>query len=177
MSKILRETKADKLLSELTHHAHQEVLSIWCVQLPVDASTYATSLMSVKWVLWHLMVWGMEMKKMKTSRVPPSGGGGEGGLGNPFHQEKWLVALHVLPTALTQKCWYCNFHAVFGHFAEIVSPSPPSTLFEKPWHQTSNWIVDHFSLSSLTFRSRSTNADLKISLYVRIHLKLYLEIF
>ena len=26
------------------------------------------------------------------------------------------------PTVLPQKCWFCNFHAVFGHIAQIVTP-------------------------------------------------------
>ena len=27
------------------------------------------------------------------------------------------------PTVLTQKCRFCHFHAVFGHFVQIVSPT------------------------------------------------------
>ena len=27
------------------------------------------------------------------------------------------------PTVLTQKCQFCNFHVVFGHFVQIVPPN------------------------------------------------------
>ena len=37
-----------------------------------------------------------------------------------------------LPTVLTHKCTFCNFHAVFDHFAQIVPPNQ-STAFGKPW--------------------------------------------
>ena len=26
----------------------------------------------------------------------------------------------MFPTVVLEKCWFCNFHAVFGHFAQIV---------------------------------------------------------
>ena len=36
------------------------------------------------------------------------------------------------PTVLNQKCWFCNFQAVSGHFAQI--DPHQLTRFGKPWH-------------------------------------------
>ena len=54
-------------------------------------------------------------------RVSPSGGGG----GDPCHYLKnWLVPPPCPPpTVLTQKCQFCNFDAVFGHFVQIAFPT------------------------------------------------------
>ena len=39
----------------------------------------------------------------------------------------------LTPTVLTQKCQFCNFHAVFGHFAQITPPPlPPTTSRPHP---------------------------------------------
>ena len=46
------------------------------------------------------------------------GGGGDWD-GSPHYPEHWLVFL-MYPTVLTQKRRFCNFHAVFGHFAQTV---------------------------------------------------------
>ena len=34
-----------------------------------------------------------------------------------------------IPHFLTQKCQFCHFHAVLGHFAQIASP-PPVDIWE-----------------------------------------------
>ena len=56
-------------------------------------------------------------------RVSPSGRG-TGGI--PLTTQKIGLStpptLCPPPTVLTQKCLFCNFHAVFGHFAQIVPP-------------------------------------------------------
>ena len=47
-----------------------------------------------------------------------------GGLGgSPPLPEKLACPSPCRPTALTQKYRFCNFHAVFGHFAKIVPPT------------------------------------------------------
>ena len=60
------------------------------------------------------------------SRVSPSGRG-QGG--SPHYPKNWLVPPCPLPTVLTQKCRFCHFHAVFDHFAQIVSP-PVDPIWE-----------------------------------------------
>ena len=75
----------------------------------------------------------------RPSRVFPSGReGGCGGLGGSSSLPEKLAcppplmsSPHVLPTVLTQKCRFYNFHAVFGHFPQIVPPHQ-STPFGKP---------------------------------------------
>ena len=49
------------------------------------------------------------------TRVSPSGGGLGG---SPHYLKNWLVP-PCPPTVLTR---FCNFHAVFGHFAQTVTP-------------------------------------------------------
>ena len=63
-------------------------------------------------------------------------GGGRGlGGGSPHYPKNWL-APHSPPqpprplNALTQKSRFCNFHAVFGHFSQIVPP-PVATITHK----------------------------------------------
>ena len=56
------------------------------------------------------------------NRVSPSGGG----MGGCPPLPKKLACP---PTVLTQKCRFCNFHAVFGHFAQIVPP-PVDPIWE-----------------------------------------------
>ena len=49
-----------------------------------------------------------------------------GGLGGspPHYPKNWLVPpMPPPPTVLTQKCRFCHFHAVFGHFVQIVPPT------------------------------------------------------
>ena len=56
------------------------------------------------------LVWGLGGGAPTTRKIglcPP-----------PLH-----VPLHVPPTGLTQKCRFSHFHAVFGHFAQIVPPT------------------------------------------------------
>ena len=65
-----------------------------------------------------------------TTKVSPSGGTG----GSPPLNEK-LACPHRSPppppiTVLTQKCQFCNFHAVFGHFVQTVPPSPVDPNWE-----------------------------------------------
>ena len=40
-------------------------------------------------------------------------------------------------SALPQKCWFCDFHSVFGHFAKL-SPHK-STLFRRTHSQMCHW--------------------------------------
>ena len=55
--------------------------------------------------------------KHRDSKVSASGGGA-GGI--PSHYAKnWLVPPS---TVLPKKCWFCNFQAVVGHFAQIDLP-------------------------------------------------------
>ena len=56
----------------------------------------------------------------RSARVSPSGGGlgWTGGI-PPHYLKNWLAPT----TVLTQKCQFCNFHAVFGHFAQTVPPT------------------------------------------------------
>ena len=43
--------------------------------------------------------------------------------GDPPHYPKnWLVP-PMAPHCFDAKCRFCNFHAVFGHFAQIVPPN------------------------------------------------------
>ena len=53
-------------------------------------------------------------------RVSPSGGRLRG---DPPTTRKIGLSPHATPIVLTQKCRFCNFHAVFGHFAQIVPPT------------------------------------------------------
>ena len=59
-----------------------------------------------------------------------------GGLGGfPHNSQNWLIP-PCPPHRFAPKMLiliFCNFYAVFGHFAQIVSPQK-STPFEKPWH-------------------------------------------
>ena len=48
------------------------------------------------------------------------GMGDWGGGAIPLLPQKLACPPHVPPTVLTQKCQFCNFHAVFGHFVQIV---------------------------------------------------------
>ena len=48
--------------------------------------------------------------------------GGDWGGGSPQLTEKLACPSPCPPTVLTQKCRFCNFHAVFGHFAQIAPP-------------------------------------------------------
>ena len=42
---------------------------------------------------------------------------------SPHYPKSWLVPPPPPPpTVLTPKCRFCNFRAVFGHFAQIVPP-------------------------------------------------------
>ena len=52
-------------------------------------------------------------------RVSPSVG--TGGMPSPL-PEKLACPSNFPPTVLTQKCRFCHFHAVFGHFVQIVPP-------------------------------------------------------
>ena len=53
-------------------------------------------------------------------RVSPSGGGLVGYSSLP--EKLTCPPMSPPPTVLTPKCQFCNFHAVFGHFAQIVPP-------------------------------------------------------
>ena len=55
-----------------------------------------------------------------------------------------------LPHCFDLKCRFCNLHAVFGHFAQIVSHY--STPFGKPWSNTLAWI-EYRGINSLTILS------------------------
>ena len=55
----------------------------------------------------------------KIARVSPSGGG----LGGSPTTRKIGLSPPCSPPALSQKSWFCNFHAVFSHFAQIVPPT------------------------------------------------------
>ena len=52
-------------------------------------------------------------------KISPSGGGD---WGYPPTTKKIGLPPRS-PTVLPQKCWFCNLHAVFGHFAQIVPPT------------------------------------------------------
>lgn len=58
--------------------------------------------------------------------VSPSGGG-VGHCVDP-HLPKKFVCPPMSPTVLTQRCRFYNFYAVFGHFAELVSPTSQTHL-------------------------------------------------
>ena len=49
------------------------------------------------------------------------------GVGSPKYLKNWLVP--PPPTVLTQKCRFCHFHAVLGHFAQTVPP-PVDPIWE-----------------------------------------------
>ena len=59
-----------------------------------------------------------------------------GGLGDPPTNQKIGLSPACpappppLLTVLTQKCQFCNFHAVFGHLVQIVPPSPVDPNWE-----------------------------------------------
>ena len=55
------------------------------------------------------------------------GGGGLGGI--PSLPEKLAYPLLGSPTILTQTCRFCNFHAVFGHYAQFV-PAPVDPIWK-----------------------------------------------
>ena len=40
--------------------------------------------------------------------------------GNPPITQNIGFSSHVTPSVLPYKCCFCNFHAAFGHFAQIV---------------------------------------------------------
>ena len=55
-------------------------------------------------------IFGMLYQRILQGRVFPNG---ERGTWVVFHFPKhWL---HPSPSIIRQKCWFCNFHAVFGH--------------------------------------------------------------
>ena len=60
-----------------------------------------------------------------STRVSLSGKVGLGGF-PPTNQKIGLSPMS--PTVLHPKCWFCNFHAVFGHFAQNVSPTSRTQL-------------------------------------------------
>ena len=51
------------------------------------------------------------------------------GVGSPPVPEKLACPPMSPPTALTPKCRFCHFHAVFGHFAQTVPP-PVDPIWE-----------------------------------------------
>ena len=52
----------------------------------------------------------------------------------------------LTPTVLTQKCQFCNFHSVFGHFAQIIPPPPPPPVDHTLWETLSvDTHYTHFS--------------------------------
>lgn len=50
------------------------------------------------------------------SRVSPNGW-------DPPTTQKIGLFPHVFPTVFHPKCYYCKFHAVFSHYAQIVTPT------------------------------------------------------
>ena len=59
-------------------------------------------------------------ENLKPRRMVSPSGGGTGG--DPPLPEKLACPPPCPPTVLTQKCRFCYFHAVFGHFVQIVPP-------------------------------------------------------
>lgn len=60
-----------------------------------------------------------------------------GGLGIPptILPEKLVCPPMSLPIVLPQKCWFCDFYAPFGHFAQILSHHKlTSYTFGKSWY-------------------------------------------
>ena len=53
-----------------------------------------------------------------------------GDWGDPPTNRKIGLSPHVPPIVLTQKCQFCHFHAVFGHFAQIAPPPPVDPIWE-----------------------------------------------
>ena len=50
--------------------------------------------------------------------------------GSPHYPKNWLLPPMLPYTVLPPKCWFCNFHAVFGHFCQ--TPPHKLTPFGKP---------------------------------------------
>ena len=81
--------------------------------------------------------------------VSPSGEGA-GHCVDPHLPEKF-VCPPMSPTVLTQRCRFCNFYAVFGHFAELVSPTSQTHLEESVrYHLFSTIAKFSEKLTSLT---------------------------
>ena len=67
------------------------------------------------------------MCKLGRTRISPSGG--DWGDPSPPLPEKMACPPLCPPTVLTQKCQFCNFHAVFGHFVQT-APPPVNPIWE-----------------------------------------------
>ena len=69
------------------------------------------------------------------------------------HQQKHLVWERVslvfphVPYFLPQKCWFCNFHAVFGYFAQIFL-SQVEPIWETLWNMFR--VSDKYKRTTLT---------------------------
>ena len=66
---------------------------------------------------------------VRPGRVFPYWGGGRLGGIAPTTRKIGLSPPCPPPQCFTQKCGLCNFHAVFGHFAQIVPP-PVDRIWE-----------------------------------------------
>ena len=80
--------------------------------------------------------------------VSPSGGG-LGGI--PHYPKNWLVPPPCPPTILTQKCRFCHFHAVFGHFVQIVPPLVDPNWETLVFHA---WPYDRFMELEINLRRK-----------------------
>ena len=73
--------------------------------------------------------WGSQLRYFGLSLV-----GGAGGLGeSPQFPQNWLV--YPLFPILYPKCWFCNFRALFRHFAQNTL-THQSTPNGKPWYSS-----------------------------------------
>ena len=62
---------------------------------------------------------------------------------------------HVIPTVLPRKCWFCNFHAVFGHYTQIPHTGRPiMRKLDTVLHNRHLWLKIWLFLVSTNFYLR-----------------------
>ena len=93
--------------------------------------------------LWHVLFTGFPLM------------GGTGGI--PPTTWKNGLSPHFRPTVLTPKCWFCHFHAVFDHFAQIVPP-PVDPIWETLiyTYQLFSFALTHLFCWKIVFQDNSS---------------------
>ena len=96
--------------------------------------------MSLPFLKWNTIIY---FKQRKVFWVPIT-------VETVYWKKKWLVP-PITSTVLPKKCWFCNFHAGFGHFAPTVSLKPtshgkPSIDKQRVWWSRIAWVIERYEI-------------------------------